>query len=167
MGSLRVRQNLLTKTKAQTNKQKSQTYNIHSRFKICIIDDYKKNLCFRSNSGQWFMGISFKQIILLLFMLFMGFSMQEYWSGLPFPSPGCFLTQRLYLSSSALQADSLPSEISGKPWECVKNSLISLWFVVQNSTVNRITFIFQKICTCEMKKEQMLFFLSSKSHYSW
>ena len=53
MGSLRVRQNLLTKTKAQTNKQKSQTYNIHSRFKICIIDNYKKNLCFRSNSGQW------------------------------------------------------------------------------------------------------------------
>ena len=27
--------------------------------------------------------------------LSMGFSRQEYWSGLPFPSPGIFLTQRL------------------------------------------------------------------------
>ena len=43
--------------------------------------------------------------------LSMGFSRQEYWSGLPFPCPGIFLTQGL---NPALQADSLLSEAPGK-----------------------------------------------------
>ena len=47
------------------------------------------------------------------------------WVAIPFFR--VFSNQRLYLSS-ALQADPLPSEISGKPWEYVKNSLISLGF---------------------------------------
>ena len=45
----------------------------------------------------------------------MGFSRQEYWSGLPFPSPGIFLTQGSNPRLSCLlhrQVDSLPS---GKP----------------------------------------------------
>jgi len=40
----------------------------------------------------------------------MGFSRQEYWSGLPFPSPGDFPDPRIEHRSPALQADSLPSE---------------------------------------------------------
>ena len=43
--------------------------------------------------------------------LSMGFFRQEYWSGLSFPSPGDLPNPR----SPALQADSLPSEIPGKP----------------------------------------------------
>ena len=39
----------------------------------------------------------------------MGFSREEYWSGLPFPSPGDLP------GSPALQVDSLPSEPPGKP----------------------------------------------------
>ena len=40
----------------------------------------------------------------------MGFSRQEYWSGLPFPSPGDFPHPGIEPRSPALQADSLPSE---------------------------------------------------------
>jgi len=45
----------------------------------------------------------------------MGFSRQEYWSGLPFPSPGDLPDPWIKPGSPALQADSLPSETSGKP----------------------------------------------------
>ena len=41
--------------------------------------------------------------------LFMGFSRQEYWSGLPFPSPGDLPNPGIKLSSPTLQADSLLS----------------------------------------------------------
>ena len=37
----------------------------------------------------------------------MGFSGQEYWNGLPFPSPGDFPDPAIEPGSPALQADSL------------------------------------------------------------
>ena len=40
-------------------------------------------------------------------LLFMGFSRQEYWSGLPFTSPGDFSHPGLKPRSPVLQADSL------------------------------------------------------------
>ena len=40
----------------------------------------------------------------------MGFSRQEYWSGLPFPFPGDLSDPGVKPGSYALQADSLPSE---------------------------------------------------------
>ena len=46
--------------------------------------------------------------------LSMGFSRQEYWSGLPFPSPRDLPDPGIKLWSPALQADSLPSEPPGK-----------------------------------------------------
>ena len=45
----------------------------------------------------------------------MGFSRQEYWSGLPFPSPGDLPNPGIELGSPTLQADSLVNELSGKP----------------------------------------------------
>ena len=45
----------------------------------------------------------------------MGFSRQEYWSGLPFPSPGDLLDPAIEPGSPALQGDALPSEPPGKP----------------------------------------------------
>jgi len=45
----------------------------------------------------------------------MEFSRQEYWSGFPFPSPGDLPNPETESGSAALQADSLPSEPSGKP----------------------------------------------------
>ena len=43
----------------------------------------------------------------------MEFSRQEYWSGLPFPSPGDLPNPGIELGSPALQADALPSEPPG------------------------------------------------------
>ena len=45
----------------------------------------------------------------------MGFSRQEYWSGLSFPPPGDLPDPEIEPRSLALQADSLPSEPPGKP----------------------------------------------------
>ena len=44
-----------------------------------------------------------------------GFSRQEYWSGLPFPSPGDLPDPGIEPGSSVWQADPLPSEPPGKP----------------------------------------------------
>ena len=45
----------------------------------------------------------------------MGFSRQEYWNGLPFPSPGDLPDPGIKPRSPALQADVLLSEPPGKP----------------------------------------------------
>ena len=47
--------------------------------------------------------------------LSMEFSRQEYWSGLPFPSPGGLPNPGIKPDLPALQADSLPSEPREKP----------------------------------------------------
>ena len=47
--------------------------------------------------------------------LTMGFSRQEYWSGLPCPPPGELPNPGIEPRSPTLQADSLPSEPPGKP----------------------------------------------------
>ena len=47
--------------------------------------------------------------------LFMGFSRQEYWSGLSFPSLGIFPTQGLNLGLPHCRQMLLPSEPPGKP----------------------------------------------------
>ena len=45
----------------------------------------------------------------------MGFSRQEYWSGLPFPSPGDLPDLGIEPEFPALQADSLPTDLQRKP----------------------------------------------------
>ena len=45
----------------------------------------------------------------------MGFSRQEYWSGLPFPSLGDLPDPGIEPGSPALEADALTSEPPGKP----------------------------------------------------
>ena len=45
----------------------------------------------------------------------MGFSRQEYWSGLLFPSPGDLPDPGTETRSPPLRADALPTEVSGKP----------------------------------------------------
>ena len=45
----------------------------------------------------------------------MGFSRQEYWSGLPCPSPENLPNPGIEPRSPTLQTDSLPSELPGKP----------------------------------------------------
>ena len=52
----------------------------------------------------------------------MGFSKQEYWSGLPFPSPGDLPNPGIKPGSPAFQADALTSEPPGKPIPYLKFS---------------------------------------------
>ena len=47
--------------------------------------------------------------------LSLGFSRREYWSGLPFPSPEDLPHPGIEPGSPAVQADSSPSEPTGKP----------------------------------------------------
>jgi len=47
--------------------------------------------------------------------LSMEFSSREYWSGLPFPSPGDLPDSGIKSRSPALQTDALPFELPGKP----------------------------------------------------
>ena len=49
--------------------------------------------------------------------LSIGFSRQEYWSGLPFPSPGDLPNPGIEPESPTLQVDALTSEPPGKPCE--------------------------------------------------
>ena len=65
----------------------------------------------------------------------MEFSRQEYWSGLPFPSPGDLPDPRIELGPPALQADALPSEPPGRDAfnsKCTYSSII-----LQTSQINR------------------------------
>ena len=59
--------------------------------------------------------------------LSMEFSRQEYWSGLPFPSPRDL--PGIEPRSPALQADFLPSELPGRPYIVVVPLTLELWQV--------------------------------------
>ena len=52
------------------------------------------------------------------------FSRPEYWSGQPFPSPEDLPNPGIEPRSPALQADSLPAELPGKPRNAGLGSLI-------------------------------------------
>ena len=56
----------------------------------------------------------------------MGFSRQEYWNGLPFPSPGDLPDPGIEPRSPTLQADALTSEPPGKPLALLKIDLPDL-----------------------------------------
>ena len=59
----------------------------------------------------------------------MGFSRQEYWSGLPFPSPGDLPDPGIEPRSPTLQADGLTSASPGKPFcsqKHLKNMLLEI-----------------------------------------
>ena len=58
--------------------------------------------------------------------LFMGFSRQEYWSGLPFPSPGELPDSGIKPGSPALLADSSPAELRGN---------LSIRFIGETETI--------------------------------
>ena len=58
--------------------------------------------------------------------LSIGFPRQEYWSGLPFPSPGDLPNPGIKTRSPGLQADSLPTEPPRKSWKGVGIKYLSL-----------------------------------------
>ena len=64
----------------------------------------------------------------------MGFSRQEYWSRLPYPSPGDLPNPGIKPRSCALQADALTSEPPWKP------------YMINENTTNIKMFKFTKGC---------------------
>ena len=60
----------------------------------------------------------------------MEFSRQEYWRGLPFPSPGDLPDPGIKPRSPVLQADSLPTELAGKaPFIWWVNAYLKVYFI--------------------------------------
>ena len=89
-----------------------------------------KSLSEESEVAQWKKAKSLSRVWLLATPLVayqapqsMEFSRQEYWSGLPFPSPGDLPNSGIEPRSPMLQADALPSEPPGKPLETRLNHL--------------------------------------------
>ena len=56
----------------------------------------------------------------------MGFPRQEYWSGLPFPSPGDLPNPGIEPASPAMQVDSLPLSLLGT-WDGWQGPYLSPW----------------------------------------
>ena len=71
----------------------------------------------------------------------MEFSRPEYWSGLPFPSPGDLRNPGIELRYPTLQADSLPAEPQGKPKNTGLGSLSLLQWIFPTQEPNRVSCI--------------------------
>ena len=82
------------------------------------------------------------------------FSRQEYWSGVPFPSPEDLPNPGIEPGSPSLQADALPSEPPGKTPEAVK---VTRLLPIQQGHITpslQISFSSQSLkflCTCILK----------------
>ena len=83
----------------------------------------------------------------------MEFSRQEYWSGLPFPSPGHLPDPGIKPRSPALQADALPSEPPKKPF----SPLLKMLCICFQYTGKNIFFVH----LCMLGRTQNSHFLSS------
>ena len=89
--------------------------------------------------------------------LSMGFSRQEYWTGLPFPSPGDLPDPGIEPRSPALQADSLPTELQGKP-------LSLFYFIFWNLYLSHI---YELLCSFSLKKQNYMHFNASSFFFSF
>ena len=64
-----------------------------------------------SSVAKWCPALATPWTVACQAPLSMGFSKQEYWTGLPFPSPGDLPDPEIEPRSPALQAGSLPDEL--------------------------------------------------------
>ena len=78
----------------------------HTHIHICIHSEVVLLSCVRLFAIPWTVAYQAPPS--------MEFSRQEYWSGLPFPSPGDLPDPGIEPRSPTLQADTLPSELPGK-----------------------------------------------------
>ena len=68
--------------------------------------------------------------------LFMEFSRREYWSELSFPTPRHLPNPGIKPGSPVLQADPLPSEPPGRPWEINYRRVHNIYLVIIFSVPN-------------------------------
>ena len=87
--------------------------------------------------------------------LSMGFSRQECWSGLPFPSAGDLPHPGIEPRSPALQADSLPSELPGKPLRAMRSILCLKEGKVNESKSTKLITLFMSFLSYENCAETM------------
>ena len=80
----------------------------------------------------------------------MGFSRQEYWSGLPFPSPRDLPDPGIEPGSPVLQVDSLLSEQPGKPIKGIHTGLSHTLSLYWNITTHRTC---ENVLRCGIVKE--------------
>ena len=76
--------------------------------------------------------------------LSMGFSRQEYWSGLPFPLPGDLPDPEIKSGSPALEADSLPSEVHCSVWTR-SYSTIQAAALIEEASGSRVDHVLETI----------------------
>ncbi len=98
-----------------------------------------------SNAWKWKVKVKFLSHVWLLVTPWtaahqappsMGFSRQEYWSGVPLPSPGDLPNPGIKPRSPALQVDSLPAEPQGKPKNTGVGSLSLLKWIFSTQELN-------------------------------
>ena len=77
--------------------------------------------------------------------LSMGLSRQEYWSGLPSPSPGDLLNPGIEPGSPALQVDSLPLSYQGSP-EPTKGNCV---YVFSHSVISDSLWSYGQTASCQ------------------
>ena len=93
----------------------------------------------------------------------MGFSRQEYWSWLPFPSPGDLPNPGIETGSPALQTDALLSEPPGKSYLNMLLKSTFILYILQRVTKVSLTSllettqILQAVCSFHLKKCNSLF----------
>ena len=106
---------------------KLQNETIFSQRKYFLITDHIKDLYLEYLKVKWSHSVLSDSLptpwtVAYKAPLSMEFSRQEYWRGLPFPSPGDLPHPGIEPGSLALQADALPSEPPGKPKDLSKRS---------------------------------------------
>ena len=92
----------------------------HALLDSCVFTPWKRWKCYSFNhvwlfSSPWIVACQAPLSIVLGSILVLGYPRQEYWSGLPFPSPRDLPHPGIKLGSPALQADSLLSEPPARP----------------------------------------------------
>ena len=102
--------------------------------------------------------------------LSMGFSRQEYWSGLPCPPPGDLPDPEIKPRSPTLQADSLPSEPQGKPQKKIRHKFLATQTLVTESDcleVGRCKWEELQKSTRKLLKEMNTFIILTLMMVSW
>ena len=92
----------------------------------------------------------------------MGFSRQEYWSGLPFPSPRNLPNPGIKPRSPASQADSLLTELQGKPHHAKCQAGSQAGIKIAGRNINNLRYADDTILMAKSKEELKNLFLRVK-----
>ena len=100
------------------------------------------------------------QTVALQAPLSMGFSRQEYWSGLSCPPPGDLPDPGIKPRSPALQVDSLPTEPPGKPRRRMTAALIVVDLILKGCALRQQCYV--KVMLCQIVNFRISTFIGGK-----